>query len=58
MQICPFRPVAPVSALRAYAEQIEPLRLHGFPGAHHDILNETVHRKVAAALVDFIDDQR
>lgn len=51
-------PIAPVSALRAYAEQIEPLRLQEFPGAHHDILNETVHREVAAAIVGFIDEQR
>ena len=51
-------PIAPVSALRAYAEQIEPLRLHEFPGAHHDILNETVHREVAAAIVEFIDESR
>jgi alpha-beta hydrolase superfamily lysophospholipase len=51
-------PIAPVSALRAYAEQIGPLRLQEFPGAHHDILNETVHREVAAAIVEFIDGQR
>ena len=40
--------------VRAYAEQIEPLQLKEFPG-HHDILNETVHREVAAAIVDFIE---
>lgn len=50
-------PIAPVSALRAYAEQIEHLRLQEFPGAHHDILNETVHRDVTAAIVAFIDEQ-
>jgi alpha-beta hydrolase superfamily lysophospholipase len=47
-------PIAPVSALRAYAEEIEALRLLEFPGAHHDILNETVHREVAAAIVEFV----
>ena len=50
-------PIAPVGAVRAYAEQIEPLQLKEFPGAHHDVLNETVHREVAAAIVDFIEKQ-
>jgi alpha-beta hydrolase superfamily lysophospholipase len=50
-------PIAPVSALRAYAEQIDALRLREFPGAHHDILNETVHREVAAAILEFVDGQ-
>ena len=50
-------PIAPVSALRAYAEQIGPLRLREFPGAHHDILNETVHREVASAILEFIGAQ-
>ncbi|MDT7761691.1 MAG: hypothetical protein QOC63_1111, partial [Mycobacterium sp.] len=49
--------IAPVGAVRAYAEQLDPLQLKEFPGAHHDILNETVHREVAAAIVDFIDKQ-
>ena len=48
-------PIAPVGAVRAYAEQIEPLRLEEFPGAHHDILNEAAHREVAAAIVDFVE---
>ena len=50
-------PIAPVSAVRAYAEQIDALRLREFPGAHHDILNETVHREVAAAIIEFVDAQ-
>ncbi|AQT81876.1 lysophospholipase [Mycolicibacterium litorale] len=50
-------PIAPVSALRAYADQIEALQLREFARAHHDILNETVHREVAAAIVDFVDAQ-
>jgi len=29
-------------------------RLAEFPGARHDILNETVHRDVATAITDFI----
>jgi alpha-beta hydrolase superfamily lysophospholipase len=50
-------PIAPVGAVRAYAEQVDPLQLKEFPGAHHDILNETVHRDVAAAIVDFVEKQ-
>jgi hypothetical protein len=49
-------PIAPIDAVRAYFEQIEPLRLKEFPG-HHDILNETVHREVAMAVVDFVEEQ-
>jgi len=30
------------------------LQLKEFPG-HHDILNETVHREVAATIVEFVD---
>lgn len=50
-------PIADVGALRAYADQIAALRLVEFPGAHHDILNETVHREVAAEIVAFIAGQ-
>lgn len=47
--------IAPVGAVRAYAEQIAPLRLTEFPGGRHDILNETVHREVARTIVEFIE---
>lgn len=50
-------PIAPVDPVRAYAEQIEPLQFKEFPGRRHDILNEDVHREVAAAIVDFIGGQ-
>ena len=50
-------PIASVGAVRAYAEQIEALRLREFEGSRHDILNESVHREVAAAIVDFIYEQ-
>jgi alpha-beta hydrolase superfamily lysophospholipase len=50
-------PIAPIGALRAYADQIESLRLVEFAGARHDILNESDHRGVAAAIVDFIAAQ-
>lgn len=49
--------IVPVDAVRAYAEQIEPLQLVEYPHAHHDILNESVHREVAATIVDFIGGQ-
>ena len=48
-------PIAPIGAVRAYAEQLDPLQLKEFPHAQHDILNETVHREVAAAIVDFVE---
>ena len=48
-------PIAPVGAVRAYAEQIEALQITEFPGARHDILNETVHREVAQTIVEFIE---
>ncbi|CAM3217822.1 lysophospholipase [Mycobacterium intermedium] len=47
-------PIAPIGAVRAYAQQIECLQLKEFPGGHHDILNETVHREVAAAVIEFV----
>jgi len=47
-------PIAPVDGVRAYADQIDPLQLVEFPGAH-DILNETVHREVAATIIEFIE---
>ena len=47
-------PIAPVGAVRAYAQQISALSLKEFPAGRHDILNERVHREVAAAIVDFV----
>lgn len=47
-------PVAPVGPVRAYAEQIDALQIAEFPGAKHDILNETVHEDVAATVIAFI----
>lgn len=49
-------PIASVGAVRAYAEQIEALRLVEFDGARHDVLNDTVHREAAAAVVAFLDE--
>jgi alpha-beta hydrolase superfamily lysophospholipase len=50
-------PIAPIGAVRAYAEQIDPLQLKEFPGGHHDILNDTMHREVADAIVTFIGER-
>lgn len=48
-------PIAPVGAVAAYAEQLEPLQLKEFPGGHHDILNDTMHREVAATIIAFVE---
>jgi pimeloyl-ACP methyl ester carboxylesterase len=47
-------PIAPIGALRAYAEQIEPLSLIELDGGGHDILNDVTHREVAAAIIEFV----
>jgi alpha-beta hydrolase superfamily lysophospholipase len=50
-------PIAPVGAVRAYAEQIPALQVAEFGGARHDVLNDITHREVAATVVAFIDEQ-
>jgi alpha-beta hydrolase superfamily lysophospholipase len=47
-------PIAAIGAVRAYAEQIDPLELVEFPHGRHDILNDTSHRDVAAVVCDFV----
>jgi alpha-beta hydrolase superfamily lysophospholipase len=47
-------PIADVGAVRAYAEQIEPLRLEVIAGGRHDILNDVAHREVSAAAIEFV----
>ena len=47
-------PVVPAAHAREWAAQLKRARLAEFPGARHDILNETVHRDVAAAITDFV----
>jgi alpha-beta hydrolase superfamily lysophospholipase len=47
-------PIAPVGPVRTYADQITALSITEFAGAHHDVLNETVHREVAATVIDFV----
>ncbi|MGV0644869.1 alpha/beta fold hydrolase [Mycolicibacterium sp. XJ879] len=50
-------PIAPIGPVRAYAEQIEALRIAEFAGARHDVLNDTMHAEVAATVIDFIGEQ-
>ena len=47
-------PVVPAEHARAWAARLKRGRLAEFPGARHDILNETVHREVAAAVTGFV----
>jgi alpha-beta hydrolase superfamily lysophospholipase len=47
-------PIVPVADAREWASRLARARLAEFAGARHDILNETVHREVAAAVTDFI----
>lgn len=50
-------PIAAPGAVRAYAEQIPALRYQQFAGTRHDVLNDTTHAEVAAAIVAFIGEQ-
>lgn len=47
-------PVAPVEVSRRWAAELADGRLVEFPGARHDVLNETVHASVAAAISDWV----
>jgi alpha-beta hydrolase superfamily lysophospholipase len=47
-------PVVPAAHAREWAARLKRARLAEFPGARHDVLNETVHRKVAAAITEFV----
>jgi len=48
-------PVVPVQIARDWSVRVPDGRLAEFAGAHHDVLNETVHRDVAAAITGFIE---
>jgi alpha-beta hydrolase superfamily lysophospholipase len=50
-------PIAPVGAVRAYADQIAPLTLVEITGGGHDILNDVTHREVATTITTFIADR-
>ncbi|MCV7229675.1 alpha/beta hydrolase [Mycolicibacterium komossense] len=47
-------PVIPIDGVRAWVAKVDNLELTEFPGARHDLLNETVHQQVAARIVDFV----
>lgn len=46
--------VSPLDLARAWSAVLPRARLITFPGARHDVLNDTVHRAVAAAITEFI----
>jgi alpha-beta hydrolase superfamily lysophospholipase len=47
-------PIADIGAVRAYAEQIEPLRLEEIAGGRHDILNDVTHQAVSDTIIEFV----
>jgi len=47
-------PVVPAAVPRDWSGRIPGARLAEFAGARHDILNETVHREVAATITGFV----
>jgi alpha-beta hydrolase superfamily lysophospholipase len=47
-------PIAAPGAVRAYAEQTDALQYREFAGARHGVLDDTDHREVAAAVIDFV----
>jgi alpha-beta hydrolase superfamily lysophospholipase len=47
-------PIADIGAVRAYAEQIEPLRLEEIAGGRHDILNDVTHQAVSGTIIEFV----
>jgi alpha-beta hydrolase superfamily lysophospholipase len=47
-------PVIPVAHAREWVGRLKRARLAEFAGSRHDILNETVHQEVAAAITGFI----
>lgn len=47
-------PIVPVSVARDWAARLPGGQLAEFAGARHDVLNETVHREVAAVITDFV----
>jgi alpha-beta hydrolase superfamily lysophospholipase len=47
-------PVAPVDVSRHWATELPTASLSEFAGARHDVLNETVHAEVAAAIASWV----
>jgi alpha-beta hydrolase superfamily lysophospholipase len=46
--------VAPIGGVLGWRDRLKSLRVAEFTGSGHDILNEAVHREVAAAVADFV----
>lgn len=46
-------PVAPIDGNRDWAARLSRVRLFEVPGGRHDVLNETTHESVAAAIAEF-----
>jgi alpha-beta hydrolase superfamily lysophospholipase len=51
-------PVAPVVVSRHWAEALADGRLAEIAGGRHDILNDTAHEEVAAAIAEFVLERR
>jgi alpha-beta hydrolase superfamily lysophospholipase len=51
-------PVAPVEGSRRWAAELPSARLAEFDGGRHDILNDSAHADVAAAISDFVLERR
>lgn len=49
-------PIAPVTDARAWSARVPNGRIAEFAGARHDVLNESVHREVAAVITRFVLD--
>ena len=47
-------PLVPVEDVRAWQSRLPASHLATFPGARHDVLNETVHQEVAQAITGFV----
>jgi alpha-beta hydrolase superfamily lysophospholipase len=46
--------VVPISGVLGWQGRLTSLRVAQFPGSGHDILNEVVHREVAATVAGFV----
>ncbi len=47
-------PIAPIDDALDWSARLPFGRIAEFAGAHHDVLNETVHREVATAITEFV----
>jgi alpha-beta hydrolase superfamily lysophospholipase len=47
--------VVPIDGVRDWAQRLDQLQLTEFDGARHDLLNEAIHRDVAATIIAFVE---